>query len=122
VLQPTQKKKGENPFQKREENKERKERKGNHGCFSSHRTSGHHQMRKRSQDDNQKKTYECKDSVTVLGMVCEKRVDRVAVVRQPEEDRRIREETVTVVNLHADDSTGQETQEDDEGTVDEREI
>ncbi len=29
-------------------------------------------IRKRSQDDNQKKTYERKDSVTVLGMVCEK--------------------------------------------------
>jgi hypothetical protein len=37
-------------------------------------------------------------------------------------DRRIREETVPVVNLHVDDSTGQEAQEDDEGTADEREI
>ena len=44
------------------------------------------------------------------------------VVRQQEEDRRIREETVTVVNLHVDDSTGQEAQEDDEGAADEREI
>ena len=47
--------------------------------------------------------------------------ERVAVVRQEEEDRRIRE-TVPVVNLHVDDSTGQEAQEDDEGTADEREI
>ncbi len=95
MLQSTQKKKGENPFQKREE---RKERKGNHGCFSSHRTSGHrqHQTLRR----------------TVLPQV----------VRQQEEDRRIREETVTVVNLHTDNSTGQEAQEDDEGAADEREI
>ncbi len=79
-------------------------------------------IRKRSQDDNQKKTYECKDSVSVLRMVCEKMAERVEVVRQQEEDRRIREETVTVVNLHFDDSTGQEVQEDDEGAADEREI
>ena len=32
-------------------------------------------IRKRSQDDNQKKTYDRKDSVTVLGMVCEKMVE-----------------------------------------------
>ena len=51
-------------------------------------------IRKRSQDDNQKKTYERKDSVTVLGMVWEKMTERVTVVRQEEEDRRIREETV----------------------------
>ena len=79
-------------------------------------------IRKRSQDDNQKKTYERKDSVTVLGMVWEKMTERVTVVRQEEEDRRIREETIPVVNLHVDDSTGQEAQEDDEGTADEREI
>ena len=80
-------------------------------------------IRKRSQDDNQKKTYERKDSVTVLGMVCGKMADRVVVVRQEEEDRRIREEDSSrVVNLHVDDSTGQEAQEDDEGTADEREI
>jgi len=79
-------------------------------------------IRKRSQDDNQKKTYERKDSVTVLGMVWEKMTERVTVVRQEEEDRRIREEAGTVGNLHDDDSTGQEEQEDDEGVVDEREI
>ena len=44
------------------------------------------------------------------------------VVRQEEEDRWIREETGTVGNLHDDDSTGQEEQEDHEGDVDEREI
>jgi len=79
-------------------------------------------IRKRPQDDNQKKTYECKDSVTVLGMVSEKIVACVQVVRQPKEDRRIREDAGTVGNLHDDDSTGQEEQEDHEGSVDEREI
>ena len=44
------------------------------------------------------------------------------VVRQQEEDRRIREETGTVGHLHDDDSTGQEEQEDHESTTDEREI
>ena len=58
----------------------------------------------------------------MLGMVCEKMADRVEVARQQEEDRRIREEAGTVGNLHDDDSTGQEEQEDHEGTVDEREI
>ena len=79
-------------------------------------------IRKRSQDDNQKKTYECKDSVTVLGMVSGKIVEWVQVVRQQEEDRRIREEAGTVGHLHDDDSTGQEEEEDHEGSVDEREI
>jgi hypothetical protein len=46
----------------------------------------------------------------------------VALARQEEEDRRIREETVPAINLHVDDSTGQEEQEDHEGAVDEREI
>jgi hypothetical protein len=80
------------------ERKERKERKDNQGGVSNHRTSGHRQ------DDNQKKTYDRKDSVTVLGMVCEKMTERVQVVRQQEEDRRIREEGSTVDNLHDDDS------------------
>ena len=44
------------------------------------------------------------------------------VARQQEEDSRIREEAGTVGNLHDDDSTGQEEQEDHEGAVDEREI
>jgi hypothetical protein len=48
--------------------------------------------------------------------------ERVQVVRQEEEDRWIREETGTVGNLHDDDSTGQEEQEDHEGAADERDI
>ena len=47
----------------------------------------------------------------------------VEVVRQEEEDRWIREETVTVDNVDDDTSTTQKDQEDDEyGTADEREI
>ncbi len=38
-------------------------------------------IRKRSQDHNHKKMYQRKDSVTVLGMVCEKVADRVEVAR-----------------------------------------
>ena len=52
----------------------------------------------------------------------EKMAERVQVAPQKEEDRRIREEAGTVGNLHDDDSTGQEEQEDHEGSVDEREI
>ncbi len=47
----------------------------------------------------------------------------VEVVRQQEEDRWIREETVNVDNVDDDTYTTQEDQEDDEyGTSDEREI
>ena len=79
-------------------------------------------IRKSSQDRNQKKMYQCKDSVTVLGMLCEKMAERVEVARQEEEDRWIREETGTVGSLDDDDSTAQENHEDDEGAADEREI
>ncbi len=79
-------------------------------------------IQKRSQDHNQKKMYQCKDSVTVLVMVCEKIAERVEVVWNQEEDSRIREGTSTVGNLDDDDSTGQEDHEDDEGGPDEREI
>ena len=40
----------------------------------------------------------------------------------PAQDNLIREEAGTVGNLHDDDSTGQEEQEDHEGDADEREI
>ncbi len=55
-------------------------------------------IRKRSQDHNQKKTYQRKDSVTVL--VCEKMTERVEVDRQQEDDRRMREETGNVVTYN----------------------
>jgi len=55
-------------------------------------------------------------------MVCEKMTDRVEVLRGQEDDRRIREETVTVGSLDDEESTGQEDQEDDEGAADEREV
>ena len=38
-------------------------------------------MCKRSELDNQKKTYQCTDKVTVLGLVCEKNTERVIMVR-----------------------------------------
>jgi len=62
------------------------------------------------------------DSVTVLGMVCGKMAERVEVARQQEDDRRIREETVTVGSLGDEESTVQEDQADDEGAADEREM
>jgi hypothetical protein len=75
-----------------------------------------------AQEHNHKKMYHRKDSVTVLGLVCEKMAERVEVSRQQEETRRIREETVTVDSVDDDDSTAQEDHEDDEGAVTEREI
>ena len=49
-------------------------------------------IRKRSEFDNQRKTYDRTDRVTVLGLVCEKMIERVVVDRQKEE-RRVREES-----------------------------
>ena len=40
--------------------------------------------RKKVPDHNQKKTHQRKDSVTVLGMVCEKGPERVEVPREQE--------------------------------------
>ena len=45
------------------------------------------------------------DRVTVLGLVCEKMVDRVGLSRQEEEDRRSRKEVVSIVQ---DDPGGEE--------------
>ncbi len=61
-------------------------------------------MRKRSGLDNQKKTYECTHRVTVLGLVCEKMANPVALVRQEEQDRRVRRETTTVSLLLEEES------------------
>ncbi len=52
--------------------------------------------------------------VTVLGLVCEKKVERVASVRQEEEDRRSRNEIHSIV----EDDPGEEDDMDE----DEREI
>ncbi len=53
-------------------------------------------IRKRSPDHNQKKMYQCKDSVPVFDLVCEKMTDRVEVVRQEVEYRRIRQDRRTM--------------------------
>ena len=54
------------------------------------------------------------DSVTVLGLVCEKMVERVVSARQEEEDRRARNEIHSIV----EDDPGEEDDMDE----DEREI
>jgi hypothetical protein len=43
-------------------------------------------MRKRVVETDKKKTYQRTDRVTVLGLVCEKMAERVALARQEEED------------------------------------
>jgi len=76
-------------------------------------------MCKRSSDDNENKTYQRTDRVTVLGLVCEKMTQGVLLVRQEEEDRRERQE---VSNITQDHAVEEEDMEDDEGVEDEREI
>ena len=52
---------------------------------------------KRSDLSNQNETYQGTERVTVLGLVCEKMVDRVGLARHEEEDRQEREVVVLVV-------------------------
>ena len=49
-------------------------------------------MCKRSELEQEQKTYQCADRVTVLGLVCDKMTKRVRLVRQEDEDRRSRQE------------------------------
>ncbi len=56
---------------------------------------------------------------TVLGLVCEKMTERVALARQEEEDRRVRQE---VCNIAQDESVDQEDMTDDDEFQDDREI
>jgi hypothetical protein len=49
-------------------------------------------MHKRAVETDKEKTYQRTDRVTVLGLVCEKMADRVALARQEGEDRRVRQE------------------------------
>ena len=53
-------------------------------------------MRKRSELDRQKKTYQRADRVTVLVLLCEKMTNRVRLIRQEDEDRGARQETVNL--------------------------
>ena len=59
------------------------------------------------------------DKVTVLGLVCERMAERVALVRQEEEDRRVRQEVCIIVQ---DPSVDDEEMVDDDGFQDDREI
>ncbi len=68
---------------------------------------------------DKKKTYQRSDRVTVLGLVCERMTERVAVVRQEEEDRRVRQEACIIVQ---DASVDDEEMVDDDGFQDDREI
>jgi hypothetical protein len=68
-------------------------------------------MCKRSSDDNENKTYQRTDRVTVLGLVCEKMTQGVLLVRQEEEDRRERQE---VSNITQDHEVEEEDMEDDD--------
>ena len=56
-------------------------------------------MRKRSEEEQHKKTYKSSDKVTVLGLVCAKMAKRVLLVRQAEEDRQLRLEEDNVATL-----------------------
>ena len=77
------------------------------------------QSRDKVSHDNENKTYQRVDRVTVLGLVCEKMSQRVILGRQEEEDGRERQE---VSNITQDHAVEEEDMEDDEGVEDEREI
>ena len=72
-------------------------------------------MRKRAVETDKKKTYQRTDRVTVMGLVCGKMAERVALARQEEEDRRVRQEACIIAQ---DD----EDMLDDDGFQDDREI
>jgi hypothetical protein len=76
-------------------------------------------MRKRAGEADKKKTYRGADRVTVLGLVCEKMAERVACVRQEEEDRRVRQE---VCNSPQEESGDGEGMVDDDCFPDDREV
>ena len=83
-------------------------------------------IRQRSELDKQKKTYQRTDRVTVLGLVCEKMSKRVVVARQQEEDRRTRQDTVTVARILArileEESGKEQDKEANEDSADERDV
>jgi hypothetical protein len=76
-------------------------------------------MRKRVAETDKKKTYQRTERVTVLGLVCEKMTERVALTRQEEEDRRVRQE---VCSITQDESVDDEDMTDADGFQDDREI
>jgi hypothetical protein len=54
---------------------------------------------KRSELDNQMKTYQCTKKVTVLGLVCGKMSERVMILWQEVEDRRVSQETGKTIEM-----------------------
>ncbi len=79
-------------------------------------------IRKRSELQKQKKTYQCTDRVSELGLVCAKMVKRVRLTRQEDEDGRVRQETVNLTRIGENETGEGEDTEDDEGAGDERDI
>ena len=53
----------------------------------------------------------------MLGLVCERMTERVALVRHEQEDRRVRQE---VCNITQDESVDEEDMVDDDGFQDDR--
>ena len=79
-------------------------------------------MRKRSEEEQHKKTYKSSDKVTVLGLVCAKMAKRVLLARQEEEDRQLRLEEANVATILENDAGEEQDKQDDEGAADERDI
>jgi hypothetical protein len=68
--------------------------------------------RRRIDEDQDKKTYQCVDRVTVLGLVFAKMDKRVSLTRQEDEDRRVRQETDKLVRIVVSESGEEEDTED----------
>ena len=79
-------------------------------------------MRKRSEEEQHKKTYKSSDKVTVLGLVCAKMAKRVLLARQEEEDRQLRLEEANVATILENDAGEEQDKQDHEGAADERDI
>ena len=74
----------------------------------------------RSEMEQEKKTYQSTDRVTVLGLVCAKMTKRVMKSRQEDEGRRMGQDETNVASIVPSESGEEEDKEDDEG--DERDI
>ena len=72
---------------------------------------------KRSELSNHNKTYQGTDRVTVLGLVCEKMAERVALPRQEDEDRQEKDVVVGLRRTVEEETRDTEDKEGDEGTL-----
>ncbi len=75
-------------------------------------------IRRRSELEQEKKTYHRTDRVTVLGLVSDKMVKRVSLTRQEDEDRWTRQEGTNLGRIVENESGEEEDTEDDEGVGD----